>query len=173
RQRFLEREPLGAKLEDQERRVAGRLDVEGDELSFFERRQRTDLGRVDRDLLPGHGLDRAAGLQEELVVAQREVSSALRAHAISSRVTARRSRTATPYTTTPTAIGIRTSRPLNRLSGYTAAPISRPASKMRQLRAGTAIRPTWRATRIQPAIASTSSVATVAQLAPWSPKSGI
>src|SRR5581483_5192420 len=113
RQRFLEREPLGAKLEDQERRVAGRLDVEGDELSFFERRQRTDLGRVDRDLLPGHGLDRAAGLQEELVVAQREVSSALRAHAISSRVTARRSRTATPYTTTPTAIGIRTSRPLN------------------------------------------------------------
>ena len=61
----LEREALGAELEDQERRVAGGLHVEGDELRVVERRQRADLGSVDRDLLPRHGRGGAARLEVE------------------------------------------------------------------------------------------------------------
>jgi hypothetical protein len=100
RERSLQREALGAKLEHQERSVAGRLHVEGDELRVVERCQRTDLGRVDRDLLPRHERRGAPRLQEKWlvprVVAQRAITSARRAQAISSLVTARRRSTAIP-----------------------------------------------------------------------------
>ena len=96
RERLRQREALGAKLEDEKRRVAGRLDVERNELGIVERRERSNLRRVDRDLLPGHRLHRAARLQEDGLGGHRASSSARRAHAISSVVTARSSRTATP-----------------------------------------------------------------------------
>src|SRR5260370_40580823 len=54
-----------------------------------------------------------------------------------------------------------------------AAPMITPASRTRQLSCTIGIRPTYRAVRIQPAAPSTSSVKTVAQLAPWYPKSGM
>src|SRR6266567_5125010 len=63
RKRAAELEPLRPDLEDQERSVAGRLDVEGDELGVFERCVRAQLRRIDRDLLPGHRLRRAARLE--------------------------------------------------------------------------------------------------------------
>jgi len=53
-QRALEREAFGSQLEHEERRVARGLDVEGHELGLVEWGERPDLGRVDRDLLPGH-----------------------------------------------------------------------------------------------------------------------
>ncbi len=62
-QRAVELEPLGADLEDQERGVAGGLDVQGNVLGFLERGLRFQLRGVDRDLLPRHRLDRAARLQ--------------------------------------------------------------------------------------------------------------
>ena len=64
RKRARQLESLGAKLEHQERCVARRLDVDGDELGFVQERLRTELGSVDRDLLPGHGLSGPARLQE-------------------------------------------------------------------------------------------------------------
>jgi hypothetical protein len=57
-----EGEPLGADLEDQERRVARRLDVEGHELRVPEPSLPLDLGRVDRDLVPRDELGGTAGL---------------------------------------------------------------------------------------------------------------
>jgi hypothetical protein len=96
RKRLLEREALGAELEDEERRVAGGLDVERDELSFVQRRLRSDLGRVDGDLLPRHRGRGATRLQEDRARAHRAIRSARRAQLISSRVTARSSRTAAP-----------------------------------------------------------------------------
>jgi hypothetical protein len=116
-ERALEREPLGADLEDEKRRVAGRLDVEGDELRVVERRPGPDLRRVDCDLGPGHRLGRAARLEVDTVAAHRAVASARRAHEISSLVTARRISTATAYTAAPTAIGSKTSYPWTPLSG--------------------------------------------------------
>jgi hypothetical protein len=62
RERAAEREPLRAHLEHQEGGVAGRLDVQGDELSVLEQRARAHLGRVDGDLLPEHRIHGATGL---------------------------------------------------------------------------------------------------------------
>jgi len=96
RQRAVEPEALGADLEDEERRVAGRLDVERDELGIIERGWWADLRRVDRDLLPRDGLCGAAGFEVEgLGLHQRASASARRAQAISSPLRARRSNTAT------------------------------------------------------------------------------
>src|SRR5205823_13718847 len=94
RERPLEGEALGAQLEDQERSVAGRLHVQGDELRVVQRRQGPHLGRVDRDLLPRHERCGSARLQEKWLAAQRASTSALRAQVISSFVTARSSSTA-------------------------------------------------------------------------------
>jgi hypothetical protein len=94
-QRAVEREALRPELEDQKRRVACGLDVEGDELCLFQRRVDADLGGVDRDLFPGHGLRGAARLEVDPPGrAHRASASARRAHAISSPVSARRSSTA-------------------------------------------------------------------------------
>jgi hypothetical protein len=94
RKRPLEGEAFRSKLEHEKRSVAGRLDVEGDELCVVERRQRPDLGCVDRDLLPRHERGRSPRLQEKGLTAQRAITSARRAHAISSFVTARSRSTA-------------------------------------------------------------------------------
>jgi hypothetical protein len=96
RKRAAEAKALRADLEDQEGRVAGRLDVQRDELSLGQRGAGADLGRVDRDLLPRHELGRAAGLEVDRLFHERASASARRAHAISSKVTARRSSTPTP-----------------------------------------------------------------------------
>ena len=96
RERAVEAESFGAYLEDQEGRVAGRLDVQGDELRLGQRPLTADLGRVDGDLLPRHELGRAARLEvEPFRLHERASASARRAHAISSKVTARSSSTAT------------------------------------------------------------------------------
>jgi len=96
RQRPLEGEALRAELEDEERRVAGGLDVQRDELRLVEGRQRPDLGGVDGDLLPGHRFGRTSRLEIKRLGAHLATESARRAHAISSVVTARSSSTATP-----------------------------------------------------------------------------
>jgi len=96
RERLLEGEALRAQLEDEERRVARGLDVQRDELRLVERRLRADLGGVDCDLLPGHGGCGAARLQEDGASAHRASESARRAQRISSLLTARSRRTATP-----------------------------------------------------------------------------
>lgn len=100
RQRAVEAEPLGTDLEDEERRVAGGLHVEGDELCLVELRQRPKLGCVDRNLLPGHWLHGSARLEENRfhAVERAHLDSAIarRAQAISSPVNPRRRRTAAP-----------------------------------------------------------------------------
>jgi len=95
RERLVEGEALRAELEDQERRVAGGLHVEGDKLRLVERCERPYLRRVDRDLLPWHRLGGAARLEEELRAAHRAMRSARRANAISSLLATRRSTHAT------------------------------------------------------------------------------
>jgi hypothetical protein len=92
RKRAVELESLRSDLEDQEGRVARRLDVEGDELRLLQRSVRAHLRGVDRDLLPGHGLGRAAWLQEHRLL-HLASASARRAHAISWPVRARSRRT--------------------------------------------------------------------------------
>ncbi len=91
----LQREPLGADLEHEERGIAGRLDVKRDELSVIQRSLGTDLGRVDGDLVPRYGLDRPPRLEKHPVLAHRAIASARLAHAISSPSSARRRSTAT------------------------------------------------------------------------------
>src|SRR5690242_21209288 len=54
-----------AELENQERRVAGGFHVQGDELRCFQRRERSDFRRVDRDLLPRHRRGCTARLEED------------------------------------------------------------------------------------------------------------
>ncbi|OLC14330.1 MAG: hypothetical protein AUH32_05805 [Actinobacteria bacterium 13_1_40CM_66_12] len=63
RKRAVELEPLGTDLQDEERRVACCLDVEGHELDFVDRGLRSELGGIDGDFLPRHGLYRAARLE--------------------------------------------------------------------------------------------------------------
>jgi hypothetical protein len=92
----IEPEPFGTHLEDQEGRIAGRFDVEGDELRVFQQSLRFDLGRVDCDLLPRHEAASATWLEEERPGAHRAIAIARLAQLISSRVTARSPRTATP-----------------------------------------------------------------------------
>jgi hypothetical protein len=65
RQRAGKLEPFGPQLEHEERRVARRLDVDGDELRVVEQRLRAELWRVDRDLLPWDGLGGPARLEED------------------------------------------------------------------------------------------------------------
>jgi hypothetical protein len=95
RQRAVEPEPLGPDLEHEEGRVAGGLDVEGHELGFIQPCLRPELGHVDRDLRPRHGLDGAARLEQDRLLGHLASASALRANAISSAVTARSSSAAT------------------------------------------------------------------------------
>ncbi|HEX9100534.1 MAG TPA: hypothetical protein VF956_13695 [Candidatus Dormibacteraeota bacterium] len=94
RQRAVEPEPLGPDLEDEEWRIARGLDVEGHELGIFERCVWPEVGRIDRDLRPRHGLHGAAGLQQDRLLRHLASASALRANAISSAVTARSSKAA-------------------------------------------------------------------------------
>jgi hypothetical protein len=97
RQGLLQGEALGADLEDEKRSVARRLHVEGDELRVAEPRLARHLRGVDGDLLPRHELGRPARLEVETLGAHdRAVARARRAHAISSPVSARRIKTATP-----------------------------------------------------------------------------
>jgi hypothetical protein len=100
REWLLEREALGPELEHKEGRVACRLHVEGDELGLVEKSERSDLGRIDGDLLPRHELGSPAGLEVErirpLLRAHRAIENARRANAISSEVTARSRRQAIP-----------------------------------------------------------------------------
>jgi len=87
----VELESLGADLQHEKRGVAGGFDVQGHVLSFLERGLRFQLRGVDRDLLPRHGLDRAARLEQNRFRGHLASAKALRANAISSEVTARRS----------------------------------------------------------------------------------
>ena len=82
-------EPLGAQLQDQERGVAGRLDVDGDELGGVQGRLRAEVRRVDGDLLPRDRLRGAARLEEDRLHDGR--LRAVRRNWISSRVIALRS----------------------------------------------------------------------------------
>ena len=92
RERTRQLEPLGAELEDQERSVARRLDIDRHELGVVQRRLRTELGRVDSDLLPLDELGRASRFQEDRFHAGR--LSAERRNWISSLVIALSSRMA-------------------------------------------------------------------------------
>jgi hypothetical protein len=95
-ERAIQAKALRAELEDEEGRVARRLHIERHELGVVERRQGADLGSVDRDLFPGHGLGGAPRLEEEGTRAHRASVIDRRAQVISSRVTARSRRMATP-----------------------------------------------------------------------------
>jgi hypothetical protein len=92
RQRTRQLESLGPQLEHQEWGVAGRLDVDGDELCFVQRCLRPKLRRVDRNLFPGDRLGRASRLEEDGLHDVR--LSAPRRNWISSRVIALRSKMA-------------------------------------------------------------------------------
>jgi hypothetical protein len=133
RERAVEPEPLGPDLENEEGRIAGRLDVQGHELGVIQLRLRPELGRVDRDLRPRHRLDGAARLEQDRLLRHLASASALLANAISSAVTARSSRAAPAYTAAPTTIGIRIRSPSRLLSGSRTAPMTTPASIGRQL----------------------------------------
>src|SRR5258708_21307780 len=151
RERGVEGEPLRSKLQDQEGSVAGRLDVERDELGLFQPSQRPNLGCVDRDLLPRHQLHRATGLEVQRLRAHRASASARRAHPISSRPRARSSKTATMYTATPAQIGTAIKTPSMPRSAQTATPRTGPASRTRHPNATTGTRPRRQAARTQTA----------------------
>jgi hypothetical protein len=89
REGTVEPESLGSDLENQEGRVAGGLDVQGNELRVFEQRLRAERGRIDRDLRPRHRLRGAARLEQNRLLGHLASARALRANAISSAVTAR------------------------------------------------------------------------------------
>jgi hypothetical protein len=65
RQRAGEPEPFRSDLEDEERRRAGGLDVEGDELGILDRRLGPELLGIDRDLGPRHRFHGAARLEQD------------------------------------------------------------------------------------------------------------
>ncbi len=96
RKRPVEPKPLGAHLEDEERRVPGRLDVEGDELRLVKPGLRPHLGCVDGDLLPRNGLHGPTGLEKYRLRAHLDSAIARRAQLISSWVNPRNRTTATP-----------------------------------------------------------------------------
>jgi hypothetical protein len=81
-------ESLGAQLQHEERGVACRFDVDGDELRIVQQRLRAELWRVDGNFLPGDRLRRPARLQVERLQGCR-LRSADRTKSTSSRVTAR------------------------------------------------------------------------------------
>jgi hypothetical protein len=91
-----EAKPLRSDLQDEERGVAGRLDVEGDELCVVQRGLVADLRRIDGNLLPGDRLAGPARLEKQRLGAHRATTRARRAQSISSRVRARSRRTAAP-----------------------------------------------------------------------------
>jgi hypothetical protein len=97
-QRAVQPEPLRANLEDEKRRVSGRFDIEGDELRVIELCLGSDLGRVDRDLLPRHRLRGPARFEkyrfQPLMGAHLDSARARRAQSISSLVNPRSRRTA-------------------------------------------------------------------------------
>ncbi|HEV2035261.1 MAG TPA: hypothetical protein VGU71_13860 [Candidatus Dormibacteraeota bacterium] len=88
RKRSIKKESFGAELEDQEWRVARRLDVDGDELGGLQLGLGTKLGCIDGDLVPRHGLRRTARLEEDRPRDHRASARARRAKRISSAVTA-------------------------------------------------------------------------------------
>jgi hypothetical protein len=92
RQRSRQLESLGPQLENEEWGVAGRLDIDGDELGIVERRLRAELRGVDRNLLPGDGLGGASRFEKDRLHDVR--LSAPRTNWISSRVIALRSKMA-------------------------------------------------------------------------------
>jgi hypothetical protein len=94
RERAIQPESFGSDFQDQERRVAGRFDVERHELRLVEPGRRADLRRIDRDLLPRHRPVRATRLQEQCPGFHLVSVIARLAHENSSPLTARRSTTA-------------------------------------------------------------------------------
>jgi hypothetical protein len=63
--RAVETESLGPQLQDQERRIACGLDVNGDELGVLQSRPRRELGCIDGDLFPRHRLRCTARLEKD------------------------------------------------------------------------------------------------------------
>ena len=63
--RTVETESLGTQLKDQERRIAGRLDVDGDELGVLQPGLRRQLGCIDGDLFPRYRLRCAARFEKD------------------------------------------------------------------------------------------------------------
>lgn len=96
RERAVEPEAFGADLQDEERRVTGRLDVKRDELRLVQPGFGLDVRCVDGDLLPGHGLHGSAGLKKNRLGTHRACARARRAQPISSMVNPRRNTTAAP-----------------------------------------------------------------------------
>jgi hypothetical protein len=62
-----EPESLRPQLQDQERRIACRLNVDGDELGVLQPCARRQLGRINGDLLPRYRLHCAARLEKDLL----------------------------------------------------------------------------------------------------------
>jgi hypothetical protein len=87
-QRALKTKSLGAQLEHQERRIAGGLDIDGNELSVPQPSLRSHFGCVDGDLFPRHRLCRTARLEEDRLWIHGAGAKARRARRISSGVTA-------------------------------------------------------------------------------------
>jgi hypothetical protein len=86
--RAVKTKSLGAELEHQERRIAGGLDIDGDELSVLQPGLRSHLGCVDGDLFPRYRLCRAARLEEDRLWIHGAGAKARLASRISSAVTA-------------------------------------------------------------------------------------
>jgi hypothetical protein len=84
----VEAESLGPQLQDKERRIACRLDVDGDELGILQPCPRRQLGRIDSDLFPRYRLRSAAGFEKDRLRIHWGGANARRARRISSRVTA-------------------------------------------------------------------------------------
>jgi hypothetical protein len=63
--RAVETESLSAELQNQEGRVARRLDVDGDELGVLQPGLRRQLGCIDGDLFPRNRLRRAPRLKKD------------------------------------------------------------------------------------------------------------
>jgi hypothetical protein len=85
-------EPFCAELQDQEWSVAGGFNVDGDELGIFQPGLWSELGSVDRDLLPRNRLRSPTWLEQDGLQCCR--LSAVRRNWISSRVIALRRMTA-------------------------------------------------------------------------------
>lgn len=95
-ERAVQPEALRADFKDKERCVPSGLDVKGYELRFIEARLGAEIGCVNGNLFPRHGLDGSTRLEEERFWVHRVCASARRAQSISSLVKPRRRRTAPP-----------------------------------------------------------------------------
>jgi hypothetical protein len=115
RERAGKLESLGPQLKHQEWCVARRFDIDGHELRLVQSRLGAELGRIDGDLFPRHGLGGATGLQEDGLHVWRP--SAERRNAISSRVRALNRMAATAYTTIPNSTTNNTASPVTLRSG--------------------------------------------------------